>query len=268
MKQALVVLTCFVLIACHNKSNKIEFSSVLNTDTVKKETQIQIMHEKTQTENVPPISVITEKDTLKIIDLKLLINNIDYNLRLFLQNKNVVQEFEQTQKRYSKDPKNSEEYFSAIENYVAFYKCDSVECSQSDKFTKELSEALIKRGMFRINMNDTIHDYNNNWVGLDTEKTLYDFLPFFLVIDINRDGFMDLLVTDIQGENTANSVTDFWIYSKTEKALKHIESLTTPVWKIKVDQKETFISTGWHMSSSEGNSNSFYLKDTLPSNSQ
>ena len=151
-----------------------------------------------------------------------------------------------------------------MEYYVAFYKCDSVECSQSDKFTKELSEALIKRGLFRINMNDTIHDYTNEWVGLDTGKTLYDFLPFFLVIDINRDGFMDLLVTDIQGENTANSVTDFWIYSEPEKVLKHIESLTTPVWKIKVEQKETFISTGWHMSSSEGNVSSFYLKDTIP----
>jgi len=193
-----------------------------------------------------------EKDTSKTITFRFNIHNIAYHFILFLKSPDIQQQF-----NYFKMAHPDSSNHEILKTFQSVYTCDTISYSPFNTFSTAFANYIRDKGRFSIHHGDTTIDYSQKWVSTDFKNL--NTTTLIQLIDINRDGKTDLLLNDIENENIANAVTNFWIFNTQKGLLKFIPTLTKPIWGIEIGQHKTYLKTGWRMDRNRKNESTFYL---------
>ena len=193
-----------------------------------------------------------EKDTSKTIAFRFNIHNIPYHFILFLKNTDILQEFNDFKMAHP-DISNDE----ILKTFQSVYTCDTISYSPVNTFSTAFANYIRDKGRFIINHSDTTIDYSQKWVSTDFKNS--NATTLIQLIDINRDGKTDVLLNDIENENIANALTNFWIFNTQKELPEFIPALTKPIWGIEIGQHKTYLKTGWRIDRNRKNERTFYL---------
>jgi hypothetical protein len=193
-----------------------------------------------------------EKDTSKTITFGFNINNIAYHFNLLLKNPAVQQQFNDFKMEH---PNSSNQ--DTIATFKSIYICDTITYSPVNDFSNSFANYIRDKGRFIIKHGDSTIDYSQKWISNDIKNP--NKTTLLQLIDINRDGKTDLLLNDIESENMANSLTNFWIFNTKKGLPELIPQLTKPIWGIEIGKNSTYLKTGWHMDRNRKNEKTFYL---------
>jgi len=193
-----------------------------------------------------------EKDTSKTIEFRFNIHNIPYHFILFLKNTDILQEFNDFKMAHP-DISNDE----ILKTFQSVYTCYTISYSPVNTFSTAFTNYIRDKGRFIIHHSDTTIDYSQKWVSTDFKNS--NTTTLIQLIDINRDGKTDVLLNDIENENMANALTNFWIFNTQKGLPEFIPALTKPIWGIEIGQHKTYLKTGWRMDRNRKNESTFYL---------
>ena len=193
-----------------------------------------------------------EKDTSKTIAFRFNIHNIPYHFILFLKNTDILQEFNAFKMAHP-DSSNHE----IFKTFQSVYTCDTISYSPVNTFSIAFANHIRDKGRFSIHPGDTTIDYSQKWVSTDIKNS--NTTTLIQLIDINRDGKTDVLLNDIENENMANALTNFWIFNTQKGLPEFIPTLTKPIWGIEIGQHKTYLKTGWRIDRNRKNERTFYL---------
>jgi hypothetical protein len=282
---SLFLIVNIVFVACHSQNNivhenpslkngsdttRLFLSYAIDTNTYLKQHKVINFVKKRSYEVqrlLDSVYFLTNQEINELASKKIVL------LQNFLYEKNTVISFKYYLHTENQSNTEIEEHFN---DFCTGFEADLSNKHPVDfvnKFTAAYCNIFFTLDSISVtsnfpSFNKEFEDYAKNnfmyYAPLDTAIKISNAQHYSLVnissLNANDDKYKDILVYDLADEMIANSLTDFWIFSKEKNDFVHVKELTVPIWKI--DTVHRIFFSGWHERVNQPNAYKFKIKGT------